>query len=623
MEVSVGETVGAIVSRFDPDLSSKTVAALVDGVEVDLSFAVTKSVHIEPITLDSDNGLEIIRHDAAHIMAQAIQELYPEAKLGIGPVIKDGFYYDVSSGRSFSESDLENIEKKISEIVRKDYPIIREEWERDDAIVFFQENGEKYKVELIHKIPIGEKISVYKQDGFVDLCRGPHAPSTGWLKHFKLLKVSGAYWLGDAKNDSMQRIYGTAWATKEELDNYLTFLEEAKKRDHRLIGKNMELFHLQEEAQGQVFWHESGLILYRILEDYIRGKLKAYGYHEIKTPIVFSKCLWEKSGHWAKFKENMFVIDSVDGEFSLKPMNCPAHIEVFKQSIKSYRDLPLRLAEFGMCHRNEASGALHGLMRVRGFVQDDAHIFCTPEQICPETVAFCALLKEIYTQLGFSKTEIRFSDRPEVRLGDDTTWDKAENALKSAMEEAGLEYGINPGEGAFYGPKIEFVLTDALNRKWQCGTLQVDFILPGRLGATYVDAEGRKQHPVMLHRAVLGTFERFIGILIEHYNGKFPLWLAPVQVCVLTITEKVQDHAAKIVELLLGKNIRTTFDFSNQRIDYKIRHHTTRRVPILWIIGKIEAQSNAVSVRRLGSLRSENKSVDDALYEVLDELNLK
>ncbi|WP_238523022.1 threonine--tRNA ligase [Neorickettsia risticii] len=621
--VSFGETVGSVISGFNAGVFSKTIAASVNGVSVDLSYCLDCDANIEPVLLESEAGIEILRHDCAHIMAQAVQELYPETKLGIGPVIDDGFYYDFSTLAPFSDSDFEKIEEKIKEIIQRNYPIIREEWSRDDAVSFFQKKGEKYKVELVSKIPPKEKISIYKQGDFIDLCRGPHAPSTGWLKHFKLLKVSTAYWLGDAKNDSLQRIYGTAWATKDGLESYLSFLHEAKRRDHRAIGKTMELFHLQEEAQGQVFWHENGFLLYRVLENYIRSKLKAHDYREVKTPVVYSKCLWERSGHWSKFKENMFVIRSDDGEFSLKPMNCPAHIEVFKQSLKSYRDLPLRLAEFGMCHRNEASGALHGLMRVRGFVQDDAHIFCTPEQICDETVAFCELLKEVYRDLGFTEVEVRFSDRPEVRLGNDETWDKAEIALKSAMDKAGLVYTLNPGEGAFYGPKIEFVLVDALKRKWQCGTLQVDFVLPERLDATYIDHEGKKQHPVMLHRAILGTFERFLGILIEHYDGKFPLWLAPTQVAVLTITEKVEEYAKSLLNHLSKTGIRAVSDFSNQRIDYKIRYHTTRRVPILWIIGRIEEKNNSVTVRRMGSSESEVKTVDTALDDILGEFNVR
>lgn len=615
-EAQENSTVLDIAQSIGKRLAEDAVAAYVGDQLVDLNFQLKNNSDVKIVTINTEDGIEIIRHDAAHILAQAVKELYPNTKLGVGPTIENGFYYDIKFEHDISNSDLEKIEQKMHEIASKNYPINRYEWTKEEAISFFKESGEKYKLELIEKFPEDEVISIYKQGEFVDLCRGPHSPSTGKVRHFKLLKISGAYWLGDQKNDSLQRIYGTAWATKKELTDHLNLLEEAKKRDHRKIGQSMNLFHMQEEAQGQVFWHERGWQLYRILEQYIRDKLSKHDYTEVKTPLLFDRILWEKSGHWEKFKENMFTLKDEQKDLALKPMNCPAHIEIFKQGVKSYKDLPLRLAEFGMCHRNESHGALHGLMRVRQFVQDDAHIFCTEGQIKEETKKFCDLLLEVYNELGFSNVEIKFSDRPELRIGDDAVWDKAEEALKNAVKEAGLSYTLNSGEGAFYGPKIEFTLTDAIGRQWQCGTLQVDFMLPERLGATYIDAEGQKKHPVMLHRAVLGTFERFIGILIEHYEGKFPLWLAPVQVCIANITEHAKEYANEICNLLKIEKVRAIVDTENKNLDYKIRLHSLNKIPIMWIVGQNELKSRSVSIRNFGGKNTVVKSLDDAILDI-------
>ncbi|MDX1580582.1 MAG: threonine--tRNA ligase, partial [Alphaproteobacteria bacterium] len=516
-----------IAASIGAGLAKAAMFVRVDGEDWDLDRPIEDDAKVEIITRDSDEVLEFLRHDAAHVMAEAVKELYPDTQVTIGPAIEDGFYYDFARDEPFTPDDLEKIEKRMQEIVERDEDIKREVWNRDEAVKFFQGLGEEYKAEIIASIPSNEDITLYRQGDFIDLCRGPHLPSTGKLgKAFKLTKLAGAYWRGDSRNEMLQRVYGTAWRNEKELNAYLHRLEEAEKRDHRRLGREMELFHFQDEAAGMVFWHPNGWTIYRALEDYIRRKQTAHGYQEVKTPMLVDRSLWERSGHADKFAEHMYAVESEERVFALKPMNCPCHVQIYRQGIISYRDLPMRMAEFGSCHRYEPSGALHGLMRVRGFVQDDAHIFCTEDQITAETVSFCNMLLSVYEDFGFEQVKVKFADRPEVRAGEDATWDKAENALKLAVEAAGLEYTLNPGEGAFYGPKLEFVLTDAIGRDWQCGTLQVDFVLPERLDASYIAEDGAKHRPVMLHRAILGSFERFIGILVEHYAGRFPMWLA-------------------------------------------------------------------------------------------------
>ncbi|MGL9761804.1 MAG: threonine--tRNA ligase [Wolbachia sp.] len=613
------------VTGFDiiqPDVLKEAVALKVNGELYDLSREIESDTEIEVIQLSNEMGLDIIRHDAAHIMAQAVKELFPNTQITIGPTIQDSFYYDFATDRTFTTDDLVAIEKKMKEIIKSNHRFVREVWTRKQAIDFFSSIGEKYKVDIISSIPESENLTVYRQGDFVDLCRGPHSPSTGRVKAFKLIKVAGAYWRGDAKGPMLQRIYGTAWRNKDELNAYLKRLEEAEKRDHRKIAKDMDLFHIQEEATGQVFWHEQGYTLYNVLESYIRKKLINNGYTEVKTPILVSKELWEKSGHWDKFRENMFIVDESESKkLAIKPMNCPCHVQIFNSHTRSYRNLPIRMAEFGTCHRNESSGSLHGLMRVRGFTQDDAHIFCMEEQINSETVKFCDLLKEVYSELGFNEISVKFSDRPNVRAGGDEVWYRAEKALLEAVKEAGLSYELNPGEGAFYGPKLEFVLKDAIGRNWQCGTLQVDFILPKRLEAFYIGADGLKHHPVMLHRAILGTFERFIGILIEHYAGKFPLWLAPTQLAILTVTSEAEDYATEIYNTVKKQGVRVKTDLTNEKISYKIRLHSSKKIPILWIVGKNEVASKTMSVRNLGSEKQESSSYEKAAELLLKSIN--
>lgn len=607
-------------------LKNKAIALKVNGNLCDLSCVIGCDAKVEVITLQDREGLDILRHDAAHIMAQAVKELFPKVQITIGPTIEDGFYYDfaLELGKSFSSEDLVTIEEKMQEIIKSNYKFIREVWTREDAINFFQNQGENYKVEIISSIPEGEKLTVYKQGDFVDLCRGPHSPSTGRVKAFKLMKVAGAYWRGDSNRSMLQRIYGTAWRDKSELKEYLARLEEAEKRDHRKIAKDMDLFHIQDEAKGQVFWHENGLVLYHVIESYIRKKLRKNGYTEVKTPILANKELWEKSGHWDKFRENMFIVDEdQEKQMAIKPMNCPLHIQIFNQKTRSYRELPMRIAEFGTCHRNESSGSLHGLMRVHGFTQDDAHIFCTEDQITEETKKFCNLLKEVYEDFGFSDISIKLSDRPSIRAGSDEIWDKAEEALLRAAKDTGLDYTLNPGEGAFYGPKLEFVLKDTIGRDWQCGTLQVDFVLPQRLDAFYIGADGQKHHPVMIHRAILGTLERFIGILIEHYAGKFPIWLAPVQLTIATITHECNEYVLEIEQKLKQKGIRVEVDLANEKINYKIRLHSLKKVPILWIIGKDEVLKKEVSIRYLGKTDQISSSVDEAIQLLLESVVCK
>ncbi len=561
--------------------------------------------------------MELLRHDAAHVMAEAVQELFPKTQVTIGPAIENGFYYDFARTEPFTPDDLGKIEEKMREIVDRDEKIIREVWPRDEAIKYFKSIGEDYKAELIEGLPISEPVSVYKQGKWLDLCRGPHLPSTGKLgKAFKLMKLAGAYWRGDSKNEMLQRIYGTAWGDEKQLKEYLTMLEEAEKRDHRRLGQEMDLFHLQEEARGAVFWHPKGWTVYRGIQSYIRRRLDDAGYQEVNTPMLVDSVLWQKSGHWEKFGHAMFTSESEERKLAIKPMNCPCHVQIYNQGIKSYRDLPLRLAEFGACHRNEPSGALHGLMRVRAFVQDDAHIFCTEDQVKAETKSFIELLRSVYQDLGFTEIKVKFSDRPPVRAGSDETWDRAENSLKEATAAAGLDWELNPGEGAFYGPKLEFVLRDAIGRDWQCGTLQADFVLPERLDAEYVGEDGAKHRPVMLHRAILGSFERFIGILIENYAGKLPLWLTPLQVVVATITSDANDYAAEVAKTLQKAGLRVETDLRNEKINYKVREHSLAKVPIIAVVGKKEAEERTVALRRLGG----NNQEILALAEATDRL---
>ena len=606
-----------IAKSISISLAKVALAIKVNGEIIDLSRTITKDAKIEIITAKSgEEALEIIRHDAAHIMAQAVKELYPETQVTIGPAIENGFYYDFARQEPFSTDDLEGIEAKMREIVKRNDVLIRETLKRDDAVKFFNDMGEKYKAEIIASIPSNEDISLYRQGDFIDLCRGPHAPSTGHIKHFKLMKVAGAYWRGDSNNEMLQRIYGTAWESKESLESHLHMIEEALKRDHRKLGKELDLFHIQEEATGSVFWHDKGYTIYREIENYIRAKLQKNGYQEVKTPQMIDKVLWEKSGHWEKFRENMFTCDNdEDRILAIKPMNCPAHVQIFNQGTISYRQLPLKMAEFGCCHRNEPSGSLHGIMRVRSFVQDDAHIFCSEDQIDQETVNFCKLLQEVYDDFGFKDVKVKFSTRPEVRAGNDETWDKSEAALEQAVQTAGLKYEISPGEGAFYGPKLEFTLIDAIGREWQCGTLQVDFIMPERLDANYIANDGSKKRPVMLHRAILGSLERFIGILIENHAGAMPLWLSPVQIVIATITNDSDDYAKSVYEKLKTAGFRCELDLDAQKINSKIREHSMQKIPYILAIGKREAEDKTVAVRRFGSQGQEVMSLEDFVKE--------
>jgi threonyl-tRNA synthetase len=565
---------------------------------VDTSFLIDADADLAIITGKDEEALELLRHDAAHVMAQAVQELYPGTQVTIGPAIENGFYYDFAREEPFTPADLEQIETRMHEIVKRDLPLVREVWDRSEAIRTFGEIGEDYKVEIIRDIPEGEAISVYRQGDWFDVCRGPHLPSTGKLgKGFKLMKLAGAYWRGDSRNEMLQRIYGTAWRDQKELKTYLHRLEEAEKRDHRKLGKVMDLFHTQEEAPGMVFWHDSGWQIYLVIEDYIRGMLKQHGYQEVHTPQVLDRTLWEQSGHWDKFGDMIFTTHSEHRDYAIKPMNCPAHIQIYNQGLKSYRDLPLRLAEFGSCHRNEPSGTLHGLMRVRNFVQDDAHIFCSEKQILDEVSDFIDLLFQVYADFGFEDISVKLSTRPEQRVGEELLWDKAEQALQEALDHKGLEWELQPGEGAFYGPKIEFNLKDCLSRVWQLGTIQLDFSMPERLGAHFIAEDGSKQVPVMLHRAILGSLERFIGILIEHYAGALPLWLAPVQAVILNITDRQGEYARKVEESLKNQGLRVKSDLRNEKIGFKIREHTIQRVPYLLVIGDRETEAGTVAVR--------------------------
>ncbi|MCH9636678.1 threonine--tRNA ligase [Rickettsiella endosymbiont of Litargus connexus] len=597
--VASGATAYQVAEQIGPGLAKAAIAAEIDGQLVDLSYSITKDIRFRILTARDPEALAIIRHSTAHLLAHAVKQLFPTAQVTIGPVIENGFYYDFALSHTFTPDDLLKIEKRMQELVKQDLLIQRSTMSREEAIKFFRNLGEEYKAEIITAIPTEEVLSLYREGDFIDLCRGPHVPSTGKLKVFKLTHVAGAYWRGDAKNEMLQRIYGTAWLTENDLKDYLYRLEEAEKRDHRKLAKQLDLFHIQEEAPGMVFWHPHGWTIYQIIEQYIRSRLQSAGYQEIRTPQLLARQLWEKSGHWDKFFKEMFTTVTENTEFAIKPMNCPGHIQIFNQGIKSYRDLPLRFAEFGSCHRNEPSGALHGLMRVRGFVQDDAHIFCTEDQIQAEVAAFIDLLYGVYADFGFDEVILKLATRPEARVGSDESWDKAEKALAQALDaRAGLKWTYSPGEGAFYGPKIEFSLKDCLNRVWQCGTVQVDFSMPGRLGAEYVSEQGERKTPVMLHRAILGSIERFIGILIEHYAGHFPVWLAPIQVVIMTITDKQRDYATEIAQELESLGLRVKLDLRNEKISFKIREHSLQKIPYQLVIGAKEVNTKQVAVRR-------------------------
>ncbi|MEZ5529933.1 MAG: threonine--tRNA ligase [Porticoccaceae bacterium] len=593
-------TIHDVAADIGPGLANAALAGKIGDHLLDTSYLIESDTELSIITDKSDEGLEIIRHSTAHLLAQAVKQLFPDAQVTIGPVIDNGFYYDFAYQRPFTPDDLEAIEAKMTELAEADNTVVRRVLSRDDAVAYFRDLGESYKAEIIESIPVNEDLSLYRQGDFEDLCRGPHVPSTGKLKYFKLMKVAGAYWRGDSNNEMLQRVYGTAWTNKKDLKAYLHRLEEAEKRDHRKLAKKFDLFHLQEEAPGMVFWHPKGWSIYTQIESYMREVQRHNGYREIKTPQVVDRTLWERSGHWDKFRDNMFTVESESRDYAVKPMNCPCHIQVFNQGLKSYRDLPLRLAEFGSCHRNEASGTLQGLMRVRGFVQDDAHIFCAESQIQTEVSNFTDLLFEVYRDFGFEDVIIRLSTRPEQRVGSDEVWDKAEKALADALVAKGLDYELLPGEGAFYGPKIEFSLKDCLERVWQCGTIQVDFSMPGRLDAQYVSEDGSRQVPVMLHRAILGSFERFIGILIEHYEGAFPTWLSPCQAVVMNITDAQAEYVAGVADALKNKGFRVENDLRNEKIGFKIREHTIQKVPYLLVIGDREVETQTVAVRTRG-----------------------
>ena len=615
-------TVLDVAQSIGAGLAKATLAGRVNDVLVDASTLISEDASLQIITAKDAEGVDVIRHSTAHLLAQAVKQLFPEAQVTIGPVIENGFYYDFSYHRAFTPEDLTAIEAKMQQLVQADYVINRSVVSRDAAVKFFKDLGENYKAELIESIPSNEDLSLYEQGGFTDLCRGPHVPSTGKLTSFKLMKIAGAYWRGNSDNEMLQRIYGTAWTDKKELQAYLHRLEEAEKRDHRKLAKTFDLFHMQEEAPGMIFWHDKGWVIYQQIEQFIREKLRVNGYGEVKTPQLVDRSLWEKSGHWDKFGAMIFTTHSESRDYAVKPMNCPCHVQIFNQGIKSYRDLPIRIAEFGSCHRNEPSGTLHGLMRVRNFVQDDAHIFCTEEQIQEEVSTFIDMLFSIYSDFGFEEVIMKLSTRPENRVGDDSVWDKAENALELALNNKGLKWDLQPGEGAFYGPKIEFSLKDCIGRVWQCGTIQVDFSMPGRLGATYIAEDGSKQVPVMLHRAILGSLERFIGILIEQYAGTFPLWLAPVLVIVMDIADRHAEYATEITKILENQGVRVKIDLRNEKIGFKIREHSMQRIPYLVIIGDKELEEKTITVRTqkgedLGSL-SIDKFAEQLKQEIAD-----
>ncbi|MFC5354502.1 threonine--tRNA ligase [Azospirillum himalayense] len=611
-----------IAQSIGPRLAKDALAVKLDGEVKDLTTTVTTNARIEIVTRSHPDALEVIRHDAAHVLADAVQKLYPGTQVTIGPAIANGFYYDFAREEPFTPDDLQKIEAKMREIVAKDVPIVREVWTRDDAVAYFRKLGEHYKAELIEAIPADQDISIYRQDDWLDLCRGPHAPTTGKVGNgFKLMKVAGAYWRGDSRNPMLQRIYGTAWRDEKELKAYLHQLEEAEKRDHRRLGKELDLFHVQEEAVGSVFWHPKGWTLFRTLETYIRTKLSQADYVEVKTPQLIDSSLFKASGHWDMYGDNMFKVSADDGEkmLGIKPMNCPGHVQIFKHGLRSYRDLPIRMAEFGACHRNEPSGALHGILRVRAFTQDDAHIFCTEDQVPTEAADYFKLQLGVYRDLGFDKIAVKLALRPDVRAGNDAVWDRAEEGLRTALRSAGLEFEELPGEGAFYGPKVEFHLTDAIGRTWQCGTLQLDFVLPERLDASYIGEDGARHRPVMLHRAILGSLERFIGMLIEHYAGKFPMWLAPVQAVVCTITNEADGYGQEVVSLLKRRGIRAELDTRNEKINLKVREHSLQKVPVLVVVGKREAEERTVALRTLGGKDQEVLALDAALNKLSEE----
>ncbi|MBP5858733.1 threonine--tRNA ligase [Marivibrio halodurans] len=622
-------TAQQVAEEIGPGLAKAAVLAKVDGAEWDLNRPIEHDAKLELIRRQDDEALELIRHDAAHVLAMAVQELYPGTQITFGPATEDGFYYDFHREEPFSTEDFEAIEQRMKEIVARDVPIRREVWSREDVARFFEQQGESFKAEWVWELPEGEEITMYRQGDWIDLCRGPHLPTTGKLgTAFKLMKLAGAYWRGDASRPQLQRIYGTAWRDEKELKAHLLRIEEAEKRDHRKLGRQLDLFHMQDEAQGSIFWHPKGWTLYRMVEGYVRRRQERAGYVEVKTPQLVDRALWERSGHWDKFREHMFIAEVDEGgagrqedkrHLALKPMNCPGHVQVFKQGIKSYRDLPIRMAEFGSCHRYEPHGALHGLMRVRAFTQDDAHIFCTEDQIEAETKDFIDLLMSIYKDFGFEDVRIKFSDRPEVRAGSDETWDKAEAALKAATTAAGASFTLNPGEGAFYGPKLEFVLRDAIGRDWQCGTLQVDLVLPERLDATYMAEDGERYRPVMLHRAIVGSFERFIGILIEQFAGRFPAWLAPVQVAVATITNEADDYAREVATACREAGLRVQTDLRNEKINFKIRELSLAKIPAVLVVGRREADERTVAMRRLGGKAQEILALDEALTILREE----
>lgn len=595
-------TVAEVAQSIGAGLAKAALAGKVDGQLVDTSYRIERDAELAIVTDKDADGVDVIRHSTAHLLAYAVKELYPDAQVTIGPVIENGFYYDFAYKRPFTPEDLAAIEKKMTELARKDEKVTREVWNRDEAVALFESMGEKYKAEIIGSIPADQEIGLYREGNFVDLCRGPHVPSTGKLKVFKLMKVAGAYWRGDANNEMLQRIYGTAWAKKEDQEAYLHMLEEAEKRDHRKLGKTLDLFHLQEEAPGMVFWHPKGWQVWQAVEQYMRGRLTDAGYDEVRTPQVMDRSLWEKSGHWQNYKENMFVTESEKRDYAIKPMNCPGHVQIFNHGLRSYRDLPLRLAEFGACHRNEPSGALHGLMRVRGFVQDDAHIFCTEEQIVAEAKAFNELAFSVYDDFGFKDVKVKLSLRPDQRAGSDEIWDHAEEGLRLALRACGVEWEELPGEGAFYGPKVEYHIKDAIGRSWQCGTLQLDLVLPERLGAEYVSEDNSRKRPVMLHRAILGSFERFLGILLENHAGALPAWLAPDQVVVMNIADSQAEYAESVVQLLQKQGFRAKADLRNEKITYKIREHSLQKVPYLLVVGDKERDANQVAVRARGNV---------------------
>jgi threonyl-tRNA synthetase len=616
-----GTTVTEVAASIGTGLARAALGGKVDGELVDTSYALTRDVQLAIITDKDADGVDLIRHSTAHLLAYAVKELFPDAQVTIGPTIENGFYYDFAYKRPFTPEDLVAIEKKMAELTKRDLPVQREVWERDKAVAFFTEQGEKYKAELIAAIPADQAVSLYREGDFIDLCRGPHVPSTGKLKVFKLMKVAGAYWRGDSKNEMLQRIYGTAWAKKEDLEQYLHMLEEAEKRDHRRLGKQFDLFHMQDEAPGLVFWHPKGWAVWQAIEQYMRAVYRDNGYQEVRCPQILDKSLWEKSGHWEHYKDNMFTTSSENRDYAVKPMNCPGHVQIFNSDLRSYRELPLRYGEFGSCHRNEPTGALHGLMRVRGFVQDDGHIFCTEDQIESEVTAFNALVKKVYADFGFNDVAVKLALRPDSRVGSDEVWDKAEDALRKGLQASGLEWSELPGEGAFYGPKIEFHIKDAIGRSWQCGTMQVDFSMPGRLGAEYVAGTDERKIPVMLHRAILGSLERFIGILIENFAGALPLWLAPVQAVVLSISEKQVDYAEEVTAALKKAGLRAESDLRNEKITYKIREHSMNRLPYQLVVGDKEKAGGLVAVRTRGGQDLGQMTVTALIERLLGEVD--